>query len=134
MFNPLFIISSTFIEESFVEKEKVDLILLDIMMPDLTGWDVYERIRKKDKNVKVAFLSILDISPSRKKEFLDKGVSDYITKPFNAKELAELREVLKISLGKHVDMLSDDDLSDFGLTMLQVTAIALKAKYSRLKQ
>lgn len=52
----------------------------------------------------------------------------------SAKETAELREVLRIQLGRHADMLSDEDLSDFGITMLQATAIVLKAKYSRTKQ
>jgi len=49
---------------------------------------------------------------------------------FNAEELTKLREVLRISLGKHVDRLSDEDLSDIGSTMLRVTAIVLKAKHS----
>lgn len=52
----------------------------------------------------------------------------------SAKEIAELREVLRISLGRHVDRLSDEDLSDFGITMLEATAIALKARYQRKKQ
>jgi DNA-binding response OmpR family regulator len=72
-----------------LQKNNVDLILLDIMMPDLSGWDVYDRIREKNKKVKVAFLSILEISPSRRKEIAEKGVSDYITKPFNPRDLIE---------------------------------------------
>lgn len=51
----------------------------------------------------------------------------------SVKEIVELREVLRISLGKHVDMLSNEDLSDIGSTMLQVTANALKAKHSQAK-
>jgi DNA-binding response OmpR family regulator len=72
-----------------LEKNKIDLILLDVMMPDLSGWDVYQRIRAKNKKVKVIFLSILEISPDRKKQLLKEGVSDYIIKPFNAQELAK---------------------------------------------
>jgi two-component system, OmpR family, response regulator VicR len=70
-----------------LEKEKVDLILLDIMMPELSGWDVYERIRKKDKKVKVIFVSILEVSPTRKEELIKDGISDYINKPFTSTEL-----------------------------------------------
>jgi DNA-binding response OmpR family regulator len=79
-----------------LEKNKVDLILLDIMMPGLSGWDVYERIKEKNKKVKIAFLSILEISPSRRKEIAEKGVSDYITKPFNPNDLIErVESILK---------------------------------------
>lgn len=52
---------------------------------------------------------------------------------FNAKELAKLRDVLRTSLGKHADELSDEDLRDFGSSMLQATAVVLKAKYSLKK-
>ncbi|MFH1228832.1 MAG: response regulator [Candidatus Aenigmatarchaeota archaeon] len=63
-------------------KEKPDLILLDIMMPDMSGWDVYQRIRKTDKKTKIAFMSAIEVSPERKKTLIKSGVSDYITKPF----------------------------------------------------
>ena len=49
---------------------------------------------------------------------------------FSTGEIAKLREVLRISLGKHVDRLSDEDLSEIGSSMLQATAIVLKAKHS----
>jgi len=48
---------------------------------------------------------------------------------FNAKEIAELREVLRISIGGRADKLTDEDLSEFGATMLQATAVVLKAKH-----
>ena len=52
---------------------------------------------------------------------------------FTPEEIAKLREVLRISFGKHVDRLSDGDLSDIGSSMLQATAIVLKAKHSARK-
>ena len=70
-------------------REKPDLVLLDIMMPDLSGWDVYQRLRKKNPDAKVALLSIIEVSAERRKKLLDEGLSDYILKPFTAKELVD---------------------------------------------
>jgi two-component system, OmpR family, response regulator VicR len=72
-----------------LKKAKPDLILLDIMMPDMSGWDVYQRIRKTDKKTKIAFLSAIEVSPERKKTLLKSGVSDYITKPFLPDDLGK---------------------------------------------
>jgi DNA-binding response OmpR family regulator len=77
-----------------LEKEKVDLVLLDIMMPGMSGWDVFNRIKKKSKEVKVAFMSVLEISEKRKQVLLDEGLADYIMKPFDKETL--LRHVDQI--------------------------------------
>ena len=66
-----------------LEKEKVDLVLLDIMMPGMSGWDVFNRIKKKSSDIKVAFMSVLEISEKRKQVLLDEGLADYIMKPFD---------------------------------------------------
>jgi DNA-binding response OmpR family regulator len=79
-----------------LETKKFDLILLDIMMPDLSGWDVYERIRKKDKKTKVAFLSVVEVSRERLEKLKQEGLSDYITKPF---PVADFRKRVKTILG-----------------------------------
>jgi len=70
-----------------LEKENVDLILLDIMMPGMSGWDVFNRIKKNDDSVKVAFMSVLEISEKRKQVLLEEGLSDYIMKPFDKDSL-----------------------------------------------
>ena len=49
----------------------------------------------------------------------------------DVKERDELREVLRLSIGDHVSKFSEEDLDDFGMTMLEVTAIVLKAKQSQ---
>lgn len=72
-----------------LEKEKVDLVLLDIMMPGMSGWDVFNRINKKMPGIKVAFMSILEISDKRKQVLLEEGLADYIMKPFDKDTLLE---------------------------------------------
>jgi DNA-binding response OmpR family regulator len=70
-----------------MKKEKIDLMLLDIMLPDMSGWDLYTKIRKVNKDVKVAFLSVIPVSKERIKDLQEHGVSDYITKPFDKNDL-----------------------------------------------
>ncbi len=72
-----------------IEEEPVDLILLDIMMPGMSGWDVFNRIKRKHQQVKVAFMSVLEISDKRKQVLLDEGLSDYIMKPFDKDSLLD---------------------------------------------
>lgn len=72
-----------------LKKEKPDLILLDIMMPDMSGYEVYGAIRKGDKMLKVAYLSVVDVSEERKQAMIREGLSDYITKPFTGDELVK---------------------------------------------
>lgn len=66
-----------------LESENVDLVLLDIMMPGMSGWDVFNRIKKNYSDLKVAFMSVLEISEKRKETLLNEGLSDYILKPFD---------------------------------------------------
>jgi len=69
------------------EEEKPNLILLDIMMPDMSGWDVFQKIREKNKKQKIAFLSVIEVSEQRKAELMKEGLVDYILKPFTEEEL-----------------------------------------------
>ena len=80
---------------AIIKKEKPDLVLLDIMMPGMSGWDVYKAIRKIDKKVKVAFLSVLEISQERKDRLAKEGICGYIMKPFTASGI--LKTVKKIA-------------------------------------
>jgi CheY-like chemotaxis protein len=66
-----------------LQKENVDLVLLDIMMPGMSGWDVFNKIKKDSIKTKVAFMSVLEISDKRKQVLLDEGLADYIMKPFD---------------------------------------------------
>ena len=79
-----------------LEKGKVDLILLDAVMPNMSGFDLIQRLRqnKKTRNIKVAFLTILNFSREQKERLKRYDVSDYIQKPFEKEDL--LRRVKNI--------------------------------------
>ncbi|MBU0756489.1 MAG: response regulator [Nanoarchaeota archaeon] len=72
-----------------LKKTKPDLILLDMMMPGLTGRQVRDRIRKnpKTKNIKIIFVTVIKMADLGKEILEDVNVSDYITKPFDIKDL-----------------------------------------------
>ena len=67
-----------------VEKEKIDLCILDIMMPKMDGYHVLREIRKTN-NVPVLILSAKD-ADSEKILGLNLGADDYLSKPFNPLE------------------------------------------------
>lgn len=70
-----------------LEKEKFDIVLLDIMMPDMSGWDVFQKI-KKHAGMKIAFLSVTEITKERKEILMKEGLADFINKPFTPKDLS----------------------------------------------
>lgn len=74
-----------------------DLILLDIMLPGLSGIEVLRRIRAKDAKIPILMLTAKD-SVEDKVSGLDLGANDYITKPFRIEELlARVRAALRLS-------------------------------------
>lgn len=79
-----------------VKREKPDLVLLDLMMPDMDGWEVYQQI-KADEELR----GIPIVVVTAKAQSIDKvlglhiaKVDDYITKPFGPQELLESVEKL----------------------------------------
>lgn len=77
--------------------EKPALVILDISMPNMDGWQVCEKIRETS-NVPVIFLTAAHVTIDDKIRGLDLGANDYVIKPFNQKEfLARIRANLRIS-------------------------------------
>jgi len=72
----------------FVEKQVPDLIFLDIMMPDMNGFEVCEKMKEKDKakDIPIIFVSALS-NPTNKVKAFEVGGVDYVTKPFNMSEI-----------------------------------------------
>jgi two-component system sensor histidine kinase/response regulator len=80
------------------KKEKPDLILLDVMMPDISGFDAAVILKKdpETKDIPIIFLTALN-TPSDLVKGFQVGANDFLTKPFNKEELV-MRVVQQISL------------------------------------
>jgi two-component system OmpR family response regulator len=76
-----------------------DLVLLDVMLPDMEGFDVIRRLRARGHPVPVLFLTARD-APEDKVNGLTLGGDDYVTKPFDLEELiARIRAILRRTSG-----------------------------------
>jgi adenylate cyclase len=81
-----------------VEADRPDLVLLDVVMPGMSGYEVCQRIRADKANgiMPVVMVTALDPSAERIKG-LDAGADDFLTKPINLPELlARVRSLLRI--------------------------------------
>jgi two-component system KDP operon response regulator KdpE len=88
---------------SALAKNRVDVVLLDLGLPDIDGVDVLQRIRA-NSNVPVIVLSSRADEPSKVRA-LDLGADDYVTKPFGTDELlARLRAAIRHRLQQQGEM------------------------------
>ena len=72
-----------------------DLVLLDVGLPGLDGFEVLRRLRARRKSVPVIVLTVRD-APEERVRGLDLGADDYLTKPFNLAELeARVRALIR---------------------------------------
>ena len=114
-----------------------ELIVLDVMLPDLDGFDVVRRLRNERVPVSVVFLTARD-GTEDKVNGLTLGGDDYVTKPFSIEELvARIRAVLRRTRGTEVggsprlsfaDLEMDEDTREVwrGETRVELTATEFK--------
>jgi len=87
-----------------------DLIVLDVMLPKLDGWQALQRIRQAGKHMPVLFLSARDQIEDRVKG-LELGADDYLVKPFAFSEiLARVRTLLRRGKSNEPELLQVADL------------------------
>ncbi len=83
--------------------QRPDLIILDIMLPGLDGYDICKKIRKEDQRVPIIMLTAKSQESDKLLGF-ELGADDYVTKPFSVKELvARVKAVLKRSSRENQD-------------------------------
>ncbi|MGN1102139.1 MAG: response regulator transcription factor, partial [Huintestinicola sp.] len=96
---------------SAAESDMYDIIVLDVMLPGMDGFEIAKRIRKKGIRTPILMLTAKD-GLDDKVTGLDSGADDYLTKPFKTKELlARLRALGRRSLNTPDGTLSFGDIS-----------------------
>lgn len=95
--------------------ENPDLILLDVMMPDMNGYDVCRELKshKQFRHIPIIFLTSMN-NPESEAKGLELGAIDYIIKPFNP-DIVEMRIKNHLELKRHRDILENLSSRD-GLT------------------
>ena len=94
----------------YLEYSEYDLVILDIMMPKVDGFEVIKKLRDKGNHTSVLMLTARD-SADDKVKGLDLGADDYIVKPFDFNELlARIRAVVRRKYGNSSNRLVIGDL------------------------
>lgn len=111
----------------FLENENYDVVILDIMMPKIDGITVLKTIRAKGNKIPVIMLTAKS-EIEDKVEGLDFGADDYLTKPFNTKELlARLRAITR----RKENLI--DNIISIGNITLDKTTFELKSEENSFK-
>jgi two-component system, OmpR family, response regulator len=119
-----------------VDDFRPDLVVLDVMLPDVDGFEIAKRIRTDGSKVPVLFLTARDATEDKVRG-LTMGGDDYVTKPFSLEELvARVRAILRRTNGideeasrlSFADLEMDDDTHEVfrGGTAVDLTATEYK--------
>lgn len=121
--------SSGFKAFEILKQKKIDLILLDVTMPDMDGYQVCERIKldKKNQDIPVIFLTARSETEDIVKGF-EVGGADYLTKPLNPKELLiRVSSHLKAKVQKDLIKKQNEELLNIN-EKIKTLATQLKVK------
>ena len=106
------------------KEQRFNLVVLDIMLPEIDGYDVCEQIRLENSDIPILFLTAKD-STQDKIHGLKKGADDYLTKPFHLEEFLLRVKVLMRHSVKGTD--NEDDLNTYTFGDNDVNFVTYKA-------
>ena len=95
----------------YLNSAEYDLVILDVMMPKINGYEVLKTMRKENNDTPVLMLTAKD-GVDDKVKGLDLGADDYLIKPFDFDELsARIRAITRRKFGNTTNILQIDDLN-----------------------
>jgi adenylate cyclase len=97
-----------------IDKEQPGLVLLDVMMPGMSGYDVCRKIRQNAATAMLPVIMVTALDPTQERvKGIEAGADDFLTKPINQPELlARVKSLLRIKL-------LHDELADWNRTLEQ---------------
>ena len=120
---------------TLAKQETPDLIILDVMMPDVDGYTVAKRIREnpETKDIPILMLTALNQLEDKVRGF-DIGVDDYLTKPFEMEELkVRVRALLKRAKSIPESLATKDLLTVGNITLLpEIYSVKILDKITKL--
>ena len=122
--------------EDLAYEKHIDLMLLDVKVPNMSGFEFLKKIREKGKETPAIFITSLNSADDVEKGF-EIGCDDYIRKPFALKELlVRVESLLKRSFGTHDEKIEVEknllfDIKDMAL-LKDGEKVALKTKELKL--
>src|SRR5437870_3494521 len=114
-----------------VEKEQPGLVLLDVMMPGMSGYDACRKIRENPATAMLPIIMVTALDPAQERvKGIEAGADDFLTKPINQAELlARVKSLLRIKL-------LHDELAEWNRTLEQrvEAQVAQLERLERLKR
>ncbi len=117
-------------------EQRFNLIVLDVMMPEMDGFQVCEQVRLENADIPILFLTAKDSSEDKIRG-LKRGADDFMTKPFNLEELMlRVRVLVKHSLkgSKHEEQLMTYSFGDNEVNFATYSATNGESEYNLTKK
>ena len=112
-----------------IDGQHFDLLLLDIMLPEVSGLQICEQVRLKNTEVGIIIISAKD-TPSNRIEGLRLGADDYLTKPFNLEELLlRVKNVLKRTSAEEKDAIQQYSFGNNKIDFTTYEAVGTKGTF-----
>ncbi len=117
-----------------IEQQHFDLLILDVMLPEVDGFQICQQVRLTNQEVPILFLTAKDAAPDRI-EGLRLGADDYLTKPFHLQELLlRVRNLLKRSSAKPPTELEEYTFGNNRVNFRTYEAVGVKGKFTLTKK
>ncbi|MES2622101.1 MAG: response regulator transcription factor [Bacteroidota bacterium] len=117
-----------------IASQRFNLVILDVMLPEVDGFEICENFRMRDTETPVLFLTAKDASEDKVKGF-KAGGDDYLTKPFNLEELLlRVKVLIKHSVRGKLEVVNTKEFQFGGNTVnfLTFTAVGIDGKAYKL--
>ena len=109
--------------------DSIDLVLLDVMLPDGTGFEFCKELREKNSDVPIIFLTAV-AEEANIVQGLELGADDYVTKPFNMEVLIlRMRKLIDLSGKNRLRTKIDPEPSEIAITSLDEKLVENAIKY-----
>jgi two-component system alkaline phosphatase synthesis response regulator PhoP len=110
------------------KEQYFDLLILDIMLPEMNGFEICEQVRLTNTDIPIVFLTAKD-APGDRIAGLKKGADDYLTKPFTLEEL--LLRVQNLLKRKHKQLADESDMYYFGKNEVNFSTFEAKGNQGK---